>query len=173
MSKKTNTPKTVADKKATDLNVKVETPTVDKATENNELVMEANITPETETPETETNPLPAPEPEKRIVSSTVVLTNCTANTICITNGNIKITVAPREIKKVSRDDLKELLKQKMIQRYFDKGVLTHNLEADEVSASDAEVPDELKGAVERHEDGLTISASVKTFEADGSVKLEL
>ena len=131
---------------------------------------------------TETNETVAETPatdEKELVvsanfKSTVVLTNCTQNTICITDGlSHSITIAPREIKTVERDKLKELMSQEMVRRYFDKGLLTSTLDADEKSASDAEAPAELKNAVERHQDGSTVSAEVKKFEKQGTVSINL
>jgi len=154
--KKSNTQKTVANKPATDLKATVTVPKADSAKKDKELVMEAKI-------------------EKKSYSSTCVITNTSQNTICLFNGipEQSITVAPREIKSVSRAALKELLKNKMVQRFFDKGILTSTMDADEVSAHDAVLPEELKNPVERHEDGQNVKAEVKKFEKDGTVKIEL
>ena len=154
--KKSNTQKTVANKQATDLKATVKVPTADSAKKGKELVMEAKI-------------------DKKAYSSTCVITNTSQNTICLFNGipERSITVAPREIKTVSRADLKELLKNNMVQRFFDKGILTSTMDADEVSAHDAVLPEELKNPVERHEDGQNVKAEVKKFEKDGTVKIEL
>ena len=61
----------------------------------------------------------------------------------------------------------------MVRRFFDKGILTSTLDADEVSAHDAVLPEELKNPVERHEDGQNVKAEVKKFEKDGTVKIDL
>lgn len=105
-------------------------------------------------------------------SSTVVLTNTTFNTLYLTGLGVAITVAPREIKTVKKDDLKVLLKNQVIRNWFDKGILTSNLDADYQSAHEAEVPEDLKGPVEKH-DGVNISASVKKFVADTPVNINL
>lgn len=106
------------------------------------------------------------------VSSTVVLTNTTYNTLYLTGNGVAITVAPREIKTVKKEDLKVLLKNQVIRNWFDKGILTSNLDADYQSAHEAEVPENLKGPVEKH-DGVNISASVKKFVADTPLNINL
>lgn len=184
MAKKTNKSKTETVVETTATAPETVKPVVETTEEKPELVMETNFVPEepekeekaneAEEPEKEETPAPEKEPEQ-YVESTVVLTNCTQNTICITTGTpgISITVAPREIKRVSRSDLRELMKQEMVRRYFDKGLLSSNLEADEQSTSEAVVPDDLKGPVERHEDGSTVTATVKKFEKQGTVSIDL
>lgn len=163
---KTNS--SVAEHPATDLSVEVTVPKNDK-----ELVMEAKITkgkgkgkPKAKEPKKTTD---------KAYSSECVITNTSMNNICLFNGNKfeQITVAPREIKRVSRAQLRELLKNEMVQRFFDKGILTHNLDADDVSAHDAVAPEELKTPVERHEDGQNVKAEVKTYRKEGSISLDL
>ena len=148
--KKTNKTQTVAAKPATDLKAQVKTSTQ----EDKEVVMTAEIS---------------------FKSEECVLTNASQNTICLSDGEPTrtITVAPREIKKVPRDLLRELLKNKMVQCFFDKGILSHNMDAEEKTAHSAVVPEELKNPVERHEDGQNVVASVKKFEKEGSVQIDL
>lgn len=108
-------------------------------------------------------------------SSTCVLTNTSQNKICLQNGKDAptIEISPREIKTVSRAALRELLKNEIVRAFFDKGILTSTLDAGEVSAHDAVVPENLKNPVERHEGGQNVKAEVKKFDADGTVKIEL
>jgi len=131
-----------------------------------ELVMEAKIEPAEKKPETK---------KESFVSSECVLTNTSQNTICLFNGEkeTSISLQPREIKSVSRELVRELLKNKMVRRFFDKGIVTSNIDASEVSAHDAVIPQELKNPVERHEDGNNVVAQVKRFEREGSVKIDL
>lgn len=138
--------------------IKVETPESKE-----ELVMEAKIIPETLKK--------APE---YIPSTYVVLTNTSQNRLSLVSGNITIDIEPREIKRnVRREDLKELLKNKVIQNWFDKGILSSNLDAEEKSAHEAVAPTNLTNAVERHENGMNIAASVKKFEPAGTVDISL
>ena len=157
--RKTKTQKTVVDKTATDMKATVEAP---KPESDKELVMAAKIEPKT-------------EKKEKAYSSTCVITNTSQNAICLYNGSTEdsITVAPREIKTVSKDKLRALMQNKMICRFFDKGILTSTLDSDEVSAHDAEIPEELKNPVERHEDGQNVKAEVKKFKREGSVNIDL
>ena len=128
-----------------------------------ELVMEAKIIPDTLKK--------APE---YIPSTYVVLTNTSQNRLSLVSGNIRIDIEPREIKRnVRRDELKELLKNKIIQNWFDKGILSSNLDAEEKSAHEAVAPTNLTNAVERHDNGMNITASVKKFEPAGTVDISL
>ena len=160
----TTSKKPVAEKPVTELEVKVET---SKETDQ-ELVMEAQIEekPAKEEPKKE---------EPKFVSSECVLTNTSQNTICLFDGSKEesITVAPREIKRVSRDGLKRLMKNPMIRSFFDKGILTTNIDAEDTSAHEAVIPNELKNPVERHEDGQNVVAQVKKFKKEGSINIEL
>ena len=161
MAKKSKkTQKTVVAKTATDLEAKVTAPA---ETSKDELVMEAKVQKKED------------KKAEKAYSSTCVITNTSQNTICLYNGEASqsITVAPREIKQVSRDTLKALLKNEMVRRFFDKGILTSTMDADSVSAHDAVLPEELKNPVERHEDGQNVRAEVKKFEKDGTVHIDL
>lgn len=137
---------------------------VDVPATKKELVMEAKIN----IPESLKN---APE---YIPSTYVVLTNTSQNRLSLRAHGIEINLEPREIKRdVRRDDLRELLKNKIIQNWFDKGVLSSNIDAEEKTVHEAKAPTALTEAVERHDNGMNISASVKKFEAAGSVDINL
>lgn len=110
--------------------------------------------------------------EVEYVSSTVTITNTSQNSLCLNLRTKTITIYPRQRKEVLREDVKELLENEVVRRWFDKGILTSDLEAEEQSVHEAKAPEELKGPVEKH-DGVNISASVKKFVSDGSVKIEL
>jgi len=138
--------------------IKVETPESKE-----ELVMEAKVIPE--------SLKKAPE---YIPSTYVVLTNTSQNRLSLVSGEIRIDIEPREIKRnVRRDDLRELLKNKVIQNWFDKGILSSNLDAEEKSAHEAVAPSNLTNAVECHDNGMNITAEVKKFEPAGSVDINL
>lgn len=185
VKKKQTQEKTVVETPATvETEVKDKTPVATEP-KDDELVMKANFTAD-EQPKSEDKPEdnvkedvePEDKPEDKPVeenhkSSTVVLTNCTQNIICIRDDHYSITIQPREMKIVKKDELLEIMKQEVVRRYFDKGILSTNMEAEEKSASDAVVPEELKGPVERHQDGSTVSASVKKFEKQGTVSINL
>lgn len=163
------TEQTVADTTATELSAEVTIPTNDK-----ELVMEAKISKKAK-PSKKTEKTEKQKTDKTYSASTCVITNTSMNSICLFNGDkfATITVAPREIKTVEREKLKELLKNEMVRRLFDKGILTHNLDAGDVSAHDAAVPEELKNPVERHEGGQNVKAEVKTYRKEGTINLDL
>ena len=171
MTDETKTEKTVAETPATDLQPKVTVPKNKK-----ELVMEAKISKKAPKKK-ETTQSKKTEPKKNTggFSTTCVITNTSMNNICLFNGDKfkTITVRPREIKQVDRETLRSLLKNEMVQRFFDKGILTHNLDAADVSAHDAVVPEELKNPVERHEDGQNVKAEVKTYRKEGTISLDL
>ena len=157
MTKKTKTTKDIVADKVPATDVEVNVPTAEKATKDKELVMKATL-------------------PKEAYSSTTTVVNRSQNKICLIGGpQLQITFDPREIKTVSKDELKELLKNPMIRRFFDKGILTHNLhEADDVvSAHDAVAPESLTQAVERHEGGSNVVAEVKKFEREGSLNIDL
>lgn len=165
------TEQTVADTTATELSAEVTIPTNDK-----ELVMEAKISKKAKpSKKTEKTQKQKQKTDKTYSASTCIITNTSMNSICLFNGDkfATITVAPREIKTVEREKLKELLKNEMVRRLFDKGILTHNLDAEDVSAHDAVVPEELKNPVERHEDGQNVKAEVKTYRKEGTISLDL
>lgn len=121
----------------------------------NELVMEASV-------------------KEYIPSTYVILTNTSQNRISLVADDIRIDLEPREIKRdVRRSDLQELLKNKVVKKWFDKGILTSNIDADDTSAHEAVAPSNLTSAVERHDNGMNIEASVKKFVADGTVDINL
>lgn len=172
MTDEIKTEKTVAETPATELTAEVTVPT-----KTEELVMEAKVSNK-KTKKGEKNQKPEKtkqENEKTFKASTCVITNTSMNNICLFDGDKfqSITVRPREILTVEREALKRLLKNEMVQRFFDKGILTHNLEADGVSAHDAVAPEELKNPVERHEDGQNVKAEVKTYRKEGTISLDL
>lgn len=173
MSKKKTKNLDVVAETSSATNVEVKVPTAEESVENKELVMEANINL-TDDKKSEGDKH-TPAEEDKLVKSTVTVMNKSQNYICLTaSKNCQLTIAPREIKTVSKDLLNELLKNKMVQRFFDKGVLSHNLETDSkvVSAHDAVAPSNLTEAVERHEGGNSVVAQVKKFEKEGSITLE-
>lgn len=161
----TKTENTVAEKPATDLEAKVTVPKNKKG-----LVMEAKVSKKTPNGKKTVS-----KKNTETFSTTCVITNTSNNTICLFNGDKfgTITVRPREIMQVDKDKLRKLLTNKMVQRFFDKGVLTHNMDAADVSAHDAVAPEELKKPVERHEDGQNVKAEVKTYRKEGTVSLDL
>lgn len=137
--------------------------------QNDEFVPEEDKKEEVE--ETKEEPKKAPE---YVPSTNVVLTNTSQNRLCLTNGNISISIEPREIKRdVRRDDLRELMKNTIIRNWFDKGILSSNIDADDQSVHEAVAPANLTNPVERHDDGMNISASVKKFEKAGTVDINL
>lgn len=156
MTKSTKTTKDiVADKTpATDVEVKIQTE--DEAIKDKELVMKANL-------------------PKEVYSSTITIINRSQNKICLADGpERQITLEAREIKKVPKDLLKELLKNPMVRRIFDKGVISYNTkDEDFVSAHEAVAPETLSQAVERHEGGSNVVAQVKKFEREGSLNIDL
>lgn len=173
----TKTENSVVETPATEISAEVTVPTNDK-----ELVMEAKISAKEKKGSKAKDNKKAKDPEKpkknaekTYTGSTCVLTNTSMNTICLFNGDKfnSITVAPREIKRVDRETLRSLLKNEMVKRFFDKGILTHNLDAADVSAHDAIVPEELKNPVERHEGGQNVKAEVKTYRKEGTISLDL
>lgn len=145
--KSTKTKDVVADNSA--ITPEINVPTADEAKKNNELVMTATF------------------------KSEATVMNKSQNIIHLKEGQLEIRLMPREIKRVPKDVLKELLKNPMVRRFFDKGVVSHTLDDTEVSAHDAVAPEHLMEAVERHEDGSSVSASVKKFQREGSVNIEL
>lgn len=124
---------------------------------------------------------PANQTAKNIVAATgtVVLTNTTTNPMLLNEGVHKIMIYPKELKSVDKTVFQALQKNSMIKEWLDKGFLRCNYQADaqeeekrEISVTPDEAPDELKNAVEKHEDGRTVSAVVKEQKADGSITLD-
>lgn len=116
----------------------------------------------------------APAQNIQKASDYTVILNTSQNPILLQgeNENDKILIAPKEIKSVKRSLLKELLKNKIVRYWFDKGVLSTNKDANEVAAHDAQVPLNLTQPVERH-DGANVSASVTKFEKQGNITINL
>lgn len=166
-TKKSTTKKAPAKAKAT-----AGAPTAEEAIKNNELVAEAAINFIVPT-DVET---PAPKAKEIVVSADVVVINTSYNPICLTTwerGNKSITIAPKELKKIPRDLYRDLIKNKMIRTWFDKGILATNEGAEETSANEAEVPVELMNPVERTDGQSSVSATVKKFQKDSPIKIQL
>lgn len=165
--------KNTAAKKGETKNVKVKvSPAInpaDKATaeKDNELVNEIGINAEIEK-----KAVPAANIQK--ASDYTVILNTSQNPILLQGDNEgdRILIAPKEIKSVSRSLLKSLLKNKIVRYWFDKGILSTNQDANEVTAHEAEAPANLSQPVERH-DGANVSASVTKFEKQGTVTINL
>lgn len=137
--------------------------------DSNELVMEAKIEAKVEESAKES------AKENVAISSTVTLINTSYNEILLDTGirGASVRIAPKEIKQVSRELVRKLLQNKMIRRWFDKGVITSNIDANETDLNEATAPESLKGPVERTDSVSTISAKVTKFKKDGNVKIEL
>jgi len=177
---------------------KVEEPTsteaLKEALDNEELVAEAAIdilteeepteeisedAPASEEPAEETKeeaPEEKPEEPKAskadvIATSDVIVINTSYNPICL-QGPLKgqtVQIAPKEMKRVPRALYRELMKQKIVRAWFDKGVLTSNADANEEDANEAVAPKELSTPVTQN--GST--AELKKFQKDGTFKIEL
>lgn len=146
------------------------------STPKDELVAEAGIDLEIEKTEEEpkTPDAPAPDVEAPVSSETVII-NTSYNEILLNTGRpgANVRIAPKEIKSVSRELLRELLKNKIVRRWFDKGILTSNTDANETDANEAVTPEHLKAPVERTDSVSTISAKVTKFKKDGKVSIKL
>ena len=140
--------------------------------QNDEIVPEEDKKEEVKEPKKE--PEKAPEKAPEYVPSTyVVLTNTSQNRLSLVEGDVTINIEPREIKTVRRDDLRTVMRNKVIQNWFDKGILSSNIDAVDQSVHEAVAPENLTNPVERHDDGMNISASVKKFEKAGTVDINL
>ena len=113
--------------------------------------------------------------EEAPVSSETVIINTSYNEILLNTGRpgASIRIAPKEIKSVSRALLRELLQNKIVRRWFDKGILTSNQDANEADVNEAVAPEHLRAPVERTDSVSTISASVTKFKKDGNVQIKL
>lgn len=171
MAARKTTSKKAAEAKAS-VTPEVNAPTVENSTE--ELVAQANINVEIEANDENPKHKVAPK-EDVVLSSTVVLMNTSYNEILLNSGRPGETVriAPKEIKSIDRELLNELLKNKIVRRWFDKGILTTNQDANETDTNEAVVPENLKGPVERTDSVSTISAKVTKFKKDGKVQIKL
>lgn len=180
MSKKGNTKKVVAEKKSATIETlpveeapkSVDTPQIDKTTPVAETVTQPTVEEALKDKELV---MTAKMPELNRASEVLVM-NRSQNTICLADGpRLGVTLAPREMAMVPRQTLDELLKNPMVRRFFDKGIVTYSGDkgSNVVSAHEAVVPQHLKDAVERHEGGSNIVAEVKKFKKDGSLKIDL
>jgi hypothetical protein len=146
----------------------VETEEIPANDQNDEIVPEEDKKEEVKEPKEE--PKKAPE---YVPSTYVVLTNTSQNRLSLVEGDVTINIEPREIKTVRRDDLRAVIRNRVIQNWFDKGILSSNIDAVDQSVHEAVAPDNLTNPVERHDDGMNISASVKKFEKAGTVDINL
>ena len=142
----------------------VETEEIPANDQNDEIVLEEDKKEEAKEPEK------APE---YVPSTYVVLTNTSQNRLSLVEGDVTINIEPREIKTVRRDELRTVMRNRVIQNWFDKGILSSNIDAVDQSVHEAVAPDNLTNPVERHDDGMNISASVKKFEKAGTVDINL
>lgn len=164
----------------TSVKVKV-SPTVkpcneESASKDMELVNVAGIDIELEGPKEPKAPKETPKKESQsgFVSSEVVVVNTSQNPILLSGEDkgVNILIAPKEIKKVNRSLLKTLMQNKIVRYWFDKGVLSTNLNASETSPHEAKAPEYLLQPVERH-DGANVSASVTKFDKAEDVSINL
>lgn len=112
--------------------------------------------------------------EAPVESFTTVIINTSQNPILL-KGERKeqnILLAPREIKSIRKDLLRELLRNKVVRYWFDKGIITSNADANETSANEAVAPEHLSQPIERH-NGADVKASVTKFQKEGSVSINL
>lgn len=117
---------------------------------------------------------PMPAQNIQTASSYTVVINTSQNPILLSGENKEesVFIAPKEIKSVNRELMKKLLQNKVVRHWFDKGILTANMDANETSANEAVAPQHLSQPVERH-DGANVSASVTKFKKEGSVTINL
>ena len=149
-------------------------PALDQALQNNELVAEAAIDLLIDKPEETVAPKKEVKKSNEDVIADVVVLNSSYSPICISDGkHISVTIAPKEMKRIPHADFRELMKQKMVRAWFDKGVLSSNGGNGDVSAHEAEVPVELKGDVVSRDGENSVSAGVKKFEKDRSITINL
>ena len=165
-------------------------PNQNEAVNNEELVANGGIDILIDTPadvqeETETQPEapkeepkakedPKPAKEDVVATADVIIVNTSQNPICLSDGkNISVQIAPKEFKRISRAAYRELMQQKMVRIWFDKGILTSNGDANETDIHGAEAPEELSQPVTSRDGGNSVSAEVTKFEKAKSIKIEL
>lgn len=158
-------------------------PNQNEAVNNEELVANGGIdilidTPEDVQEETETQPeAPKEEPKAKedvVATADVIIVNTSQNPICLSDGKkISVQIAPKEFKRISRAAYRELMQQKMVRIWFDKGILTSNGDANETDIHGAEAPEELSQPVTSRDGGNSVSAEVTKFEKAKSIKIEL
>lgn len=152
---------------------------------NNELVAEAAIdvlidvpevddTPEAPKEETKETEAPKPAKEDVVATADVIVINTSLNPICLSDGKrISVQIAPKEFKRIDRETYRELMQQKMVRIWFDKGILTSNGDAGETEVHGAEAPEELSQPVISRDGGNSVSAEVTKFEKAKSIKIDL
>ena len=115
------------------------------------------------------------KPKKEYYSNKVTIINTTQSEILLNGGSVEMTVriAPKEMKQIDRGFFRELMKIQVVKNWFDKGILASTADANETTLHEAEVPENLKGPVERTDAVSTVAASVTKFEQDGTVKIDL
>ena len=160
-------------------------PAQKEALKNNELVAEAAIdvlidVPEVddtrEAPKEEPKETEAPKPAKEDVVATadVIVINTSLNPICLSDGKrISVQIAPKEFKRIDRETYRELMQQKMVRVWFDKGILTSNGDAGETEVHGAEAPEELSQPVISRDGGNSVSAEVNKIKKAKSIKIDL
>lgn len=136
-----------------------------------ELVAQASINATIE----EEIPAKVEKPKAREVSSFVTVLNTSFNEILLNTGVVGefVRIAPKEMKRIERSTYRDLMKNQVVRNWFDKGILSSSEDANETSVHEAEVPENLKGAVEKTDSVSTVSASVTKFEKEGTVQIKL
>ena len=160
-------------------------PAQKEALKNNELVAEAAIdvlidvpevddTPEAPKEETKETEAPKTAKEDVVATADVIVINTSLNPICLSDGKrISVQIAPKEFKRIDRETYRELMQQKMVRIWFDKGILTSNGDAGETEVHGAEAPEELSQPVISRDGGNSVSAEVTKFEKAKSIKIDL
>ena len=160
-------------------------PAKDEALKNNELVAEAAIdvlidvpevddTPEAPKKEPKETEAPKPAKEDVVATADVIVINTSLNPICLSDGKrSSVQIAPKEFKRIDRETYRELMQQKMVRIWFDKGILTSNGDAGETDVHGAEAPEELSQPVISRDGGNSVSAEVTKFEKAKSIKIDL
>lgn len=124
---------------------------------------------------------PANQKSGNIIASTgkVTLTNMTTNPIILNEGVHRIMLQPKVLQVVDKSVFHELTKNGMVKEWLDKGLLRCNYQAEQseperkdISVSAEDAPETLTNAVEKHEDGRSVSAQVTKQEAAGSITLD-
>lgn len=144
-----------------------------------ELVAEASIeaTLENDQEEVKEEPKKAPKSTKSYdyYSDTITIMNTCYNEIFLNGGKpeLCVRIAPKEVKSISRSLYRELIKNQVVRNWFDKGIIATSKDANETTAHEAKIPENLKNPVERTDAVSTVSASVTKFEKDGAVQIKL
>lgn len=124
---------------------------------------------------------PTNQKSGNIIASTgkVTLTNMTTNPIILNEGIHRIMLQPKVLQVVDKSVFQELTKNGMVKEWLDKGLLRCNYQAEQseperkdISVSAEDAPEALTNAVEKYEDGRSVSAQVTKQEAAGSITLD-